>query len=73
MSTSYVINNIYDFINRFYNLKSIVTKINDKRYRFDLGNVGAFVLNTDAFRTEADINAFRLGLAARLNNVLLSA
>lgn len=73
MSVNYVITNIYDFINKFYNIKTIVTKIDTHQYMFDLGNIGAFVLKTDAFKTEADINAFRVGLSARLNDALIPA
>jgi len=73
MSVNYVITNIYNFINRFYNIKTIVTKIDTNQFHFDLGNIGAFVLKTDAFKTEADLNAFKIGLSARLNNALIPA
>ena len=73
MTVNYIINNIYDFINRFYGIKTTVTKIDDEHFQFNLGNLGAFVLKTNAPKAEADLNAFRIGLAARLNNALIPA
>ena len=70
MSKNYIVDSIYDFIKRIYKLSVKVTKINSTLYKFDLGNLGAFVIKTDAFNTEADLSAFRLGLSDRLNAVL---
>ena len=70
MSASYTVNSIYDFINRNYGLKANVSQIEPSLIKFDLGNIGAFVLKTNAFNNEADLVAFKLGLSARLNAAL---
>ena len=73
MSKNYVLNCIYDYIHKFYSIMTNVTKVDDTHYQFDLGNNCAFVLDTTAFKTHADIHAFILELTARMNACLVSA
>jgi hypothetical protein len=73
MSKDYVLNHIHNYIYRVYGIITNVTKVDNAHYHFDLGNNFAFVLNTDAFKTDADMTVFILGLTARINDILVSA
>lgn len=72
MSARYTVSSIYDFITRNYGLRANVSQIKPNHIKFDLGNIGAFILNMNAFNNEADLVAFKLDLSERLN-VALSA
>lgn len=71
MAKSYVLNEIYNIIYRNYGIKSKITeKENSNDYEFNLGKIGKFVLYTNKFQNQADLNAFILQLTTRINNVL---
>lgn len=73
MNEIYVLKSIYDFLNRFYGLQIKITKVETSHYYFDLGCLGAFILNTNEFKSDADLNAFTVILSSRLNTALATA
>lgn len=70
MSKSYILNFVYNYLYRFYEIIAKVTKVTESTYFFDLGNNCKFYLLTDRIKTPADLNAFNNSLTERLNRHL---